>query len=82
MGPLAVAVLGLRYRKDMPALQIHLLNNQRCHDMPLSLFPQELLDLTDLALHFAGYLFSFAFGLQPGIMVIFPAVSLTLPFAS
>ena len=34
MGPLAVAVLGLRYRKDMPALQIHVLNNQRCHDMP------------------------------------------------
>jgi hypothetical protein len=56
----------------MPALQIQVLNNQRCHDMPLSLLPQELLDLTDLALHFAGYLFGFAFGLQLGIIGDFP----------
>jgi hypothetical protein len=39
---------------------------------PLSLFPQNLLDLTDLFLKFAGYLFGFAFGLQLGIIGDFP----------
>jgi hypothetical protein len=32
------------------------------HDTPLSLLPQNLLDLTDLFLNFAGYLFTGAFG--------------------
>jgi len=38
------------------------------HDTLLSLLPQDLLDLTDLFLNFAGYLFGFAFGLQLGII--------------
>ena len=42
------------------------------YDTPLSLLPQELLGLTDLFLHFAGYLFGFAFGLQLGIVGDFP----------
>jgi hypothetical protein len=33
------------------------------HDAQLSLLPQGLLDLADLFLRFAGYLFGFAFGL-------------------
>ena len=38
----------------------------------LSLTPQDLLDLADLSLGFAGYLFDFAFGLQLGIIGDFP----------
>ena len=37
-----------------------------------SLLPEDLLDLTDLFLHFAGNLFDFAFGLQLGIISDFP----------
>ena len=50
--------------------------------MLLSLLPQNLLDLTDLFLHFAGYLFGFAFGLQLGIIGDFPGhfLGLTLCF--
>jgi hypothetical protein len=33
------------------------------HDTPLPLLPQDLLYLTDLFLHFAGYFFGFAFAL-------------------
>jgi hypothetical protein len=47
-----------------------------------SLLSKDLLDLTGLFLRFAGYLFSLAFGFQLNIMVIFPTISLTLPFAS
>jgi len=52
------------------------------YDTPLSLLPQELLGLTDLFLHFAGYLFGFAFGLQLGIVGDFPGdlLGLTLCF--
>ena len=32
------------------------------HDTPLSLLPKNLLDLTDLFLNFAGYLFTGTFG--------------------
>jgi hypothetical protein len=36
------------------------------------LLPQELLDLADLFLNFAGSLFVFAFGFQLGILADFP----------
>jgi hypothetical protein len=52
------------------------------NDGPLSLLPQDLLDLTDLLLHFAGYLFGFTFGLQRGVIGDFPGhfIGLTLCF--
>jgi len=52
------------------------------HDTPLPLLPQDLLYLTDLFLHFAGYFFGFAFGLQLGIIGHFPGdlLDLTLHF--
>jgi hypothetical protein len=53
------------------------------HGTPLSVLPpQNLLDLTDLFLHFAGYLFGFAFGLQLGTIGDFPGdlLDLTLHF--
>jgi hypothetical protein len=39
------------------------------HDTTLSLFSKNLLDLTDLFLNFAGYLFTGAFGFQLWIIV-------------
>ena len=42
------------------------------HDMSLSLFPQNNLDLTNLFLNVASYLFGFSFGLQLGIIGNFP----------
>ena len=52
------------------------------NDGPLSLLPQDLLDLTDLLLQFAGYLFGFTFGLQGGVIGDFPGhfLGLTLCF--
>ncbi len=38
------------------------------HDTPLSLLPHNLLDLTDLFLNFAGYLFSGTFSFQVWII--------------
>jgi hypothetical protein len=52
------------------------------HHTLLSLLPQDRLDLADLFLHFAGYLFTFAFGFQLGIIGDFPGHFLTLPFTS
>jgi hypothetical protein len=46
--------------------------NTSMYDAPLSLPSQNLLDLTDLFLNFAGYLFGFAFALQLGIIDDFP----------
>ena len=48
------------------------------HDTPLSLLPQNLLDLTDLFLNFAGYLFTGAFGFQLWIIAQFPGDLLDL----
>jgi hypothetical protein len=48
----------------------------------LSLVIQNLLDLANLFLSFAEQLLGFAFGLQLGIIGNFPAISLTVPFAS
>ena len=45
---------------------------------PLSLLPQNLLDLTDLFLNFAGYPFTSAFGLQLWIISQFPGDLLNL----
>jgi hypothetical protein len=42
------------------------------HDTPLSLLPKNLLDLTDLFLNFAGYLFLLPFAFQIGIHSDFP----------
>jgi hypothetical protein len=42
------------------------------HDTPPSLRPQNLFDLTDLSLNFAGYLFTGAFGFQLRIIAEFP----------
>jgi hypothetical protein len=50
------------------------------HDTPLSLLPQDLLDLTDLFLHFAGYLFTGTFSFQLWIIAQFPGDLLDLPF--
>ena len=50
--------------------------------LPLSLLPQNLLDLTDLFLKFAGYLFIGTFGFQLRIIAEFPGDLLTLPFTS
>jgi len=48
------------------------------HDTPLSLLPQNLLDLTYLFLNFAGYLFTGAFGFQRRIIAEFPGDLLDL----
>jgi hypothetical protein len=52
------------------------------HDTPLSLLPQNLLDLTDLSLNFAGYLFTSTFSFQLWIIAEFPGdlLDLTLHF--
>jgi hypothetical protein len=52
------------------------------HDTPLSLLPQNLPDLPDLSLNFAGYLFTGAFGFQLRIIAEFPGdlLDLTLHF--
>jgi len=39
-------------------------NDTPVHDMPFSLLPQNLLDLTDLFLNYAGYLFIGTFNFQ------------------
>ena len=52
------------------------------NDGPLSLLPQDLLDLTDLLLHFAGTFSALPLASNVGLSVIFPATSLALPFAS
>jgi len=44
-----------------------------------SLLPEDLLDLTDLLLYFAGYLFVFSVGFHLGIHAEFPTSSLSLP---
>jgi len=48
------------------------------HDSTLSLLPQNLLDLADLFLNFAGYLFTCTFGFQLGIIGDFPGYFLDL----
>jgi len=45
---------------------------RRYIDTPLSLLPQNLLDLTDFFLNIAGDLFDFSFGPQLGIIGNFP----------
>ena len=52
------------------------------HDTPLSLLAQDLLDVTDFFLHFAGYLFIGTFSFQPRIIGDFPGdlFDLTLHF--
>jgi hypothetical protein len=53
-----------------------------CRRITALLIPQNLLDLADLFLSFAGYLFGFALGLQLGIIGDFPGhfLDLTLCF--
>jgi hypothetical protein len=48
------------------------------HDKLLSLLPHNLLDLTDLCLDFAGYLFSGTFSFQLWIIAQFPGDLLDL----
>jgi hypothetical protein len=50
--------------------------------MPLGLLPKDPLDLTDLFLNFAGYLFTGTFGFQIWIIAQFPddLLDLTLHF--
>ena len=48
------------------------------HDAPLSLLPHSLLDLTDLFLDFAGYLFIGPFSSQNWIVAQSPANPLEL----
>jgi hypothetical protein len=52
------------------------------NDTPFSLLPQNLLDLTDLFLNFAGYLFIGTFSFQLWIIAEFPGdlLELTLYF--
>jgi hypothetical protein len=45
-----------------------LVNLCQVRNTPVSLLSQDLLDVTDLFLHFAGYLFIGAFIFQPGII--------------
>jgi hypothetical protein len=42
------------------------------HDAPLFLLPQNILDMTDLFLNFAGYLFIGAFSFQLRMIAEFP----------
>ena len=58
------------------------LKDTQSHDTPLSLLPQDLLDLSDLFLHFTGYLFLGTFSFQIRIIGDFPGhfLDLTLCF--
>jgi hypothetical protein len=62
-----VIPVSLSHRIDSPCNGSRGPNNTQAHHAPFSLLPQDLLDLTDLFLHFAAYLFVFSFGFPSGI---------------